>query len=64
VTPNIGQAFLILPGAGLIQVFTLHTRKLAQDHQRRRRSAAHRAQPVGAHRGTVTNTAAFITFIR
>jgi DNA-binding beta-propeller fold protein YncE len=63
MTPDDGQAYLTHPGAGLIQVFTLQTRKLAKtinvggDPRRI-------AFSQQGHTAAVTNTAGFITFIR
>ena len=63
VTPDDGQAYLTLPSAGLIQVFTLQTRKLAKTIDvggDPRRIAFSQLGRVAA----VTNAAGFITFIR
>lgn len=63
VTPDDGQAYLTLPGAGLIQVFTLQTRKLTKtinvggDPRRI-------AFSQQGHIAAVTNAAGFITFVR
>jgi YVTN family beta-propeller protein len=63
VTPDDGQAYLTLPSAGLIQVFTLQTRKLAKTVNvggEPRRIAFSQLGRIAA----VTNAAGFITFIR
>jgi YVTN family beta-propeller protein len=63
VTPDDGQAYLTLPNAGLIQVFTLQTRKLAKTINvggNPRRIAFSQQGHIAA----VTNAAGFITFIR
>jgi YVTN family beta-propeller protein len=63
VTPDDGQAYVTLPSAGLIQVFTLQTRKLAKsiDVGGGPRRIAFSQQ---GHIAAVTNTAGFITFVR
>jgi YVTN family beta-propeller protein len=63
VTPDDGQAYVTLPSAGLIQVFTLQTRKLAKTINvggNPRRIAFSQQGHIAA----VTNAAGFITFIR
>jgi DNA-binding beta-propeller fold protein YncE len=63
VTPDDGQAYLTLPGAGLIQVFALQTRKLTKTINvggNPRRIAFSQQGHIAA----VTNAAGFITFIR
>jgi YVTN family beta-propeller protein len=63
VTPDDGQAYLTLPSAGLIQIFTLQTRKLAKTIDvggEPRRIAFSQQGRIAA----VTNAAGFITFIR
>jgi DNA-binding beta-propeller fold protein YncE len=63
VTPDDGQAYLTLPSAGLIQIFTLQTRKLAKTIDvggAPRRIAFSQQGRIAA----VTNAAGFITFIR
>lgn len=63
VTPDDGQAYVTLPGAGLIQIFTLQNRKLAKtinvggDPRRI-------AFSQQGHIAAVTNQAGFITFVR
>jgi YVTN family beta-propeller protein len=63
VTPDDGQAYLTLPSAGLIQIFTLQTGKLAKTINvggDPRRIAFSQQGRIAA----VTNSAGFITFIR
>ena len=63
MTPEDGEAYLTLPGAGLIQVFTLRTRRLARTINvggNPRRIAFSQQGHIAA----VTNAAGFITFIR
>jgi DNA-binding beta-propeller fold protein YncE len=63
VRPDDGQAYVTLPSAGLIQVFTLQTRKLAKTVTvggEPRRIAFSQLGRIAA----VTNAAGFITFIR
>ena len=63
VTPDDGQAYLTLPSAGLIQIFTLQTRKLTKTIDVGgvpRRIAFSQQGRIAA----VTNAAGFITFIR
>ena len=63
VTPDDGQAYLTLPGAGLIQIFGLQTRKLTKTIDvggEPRRIAFSQQGRIAA----VTNAAGFITFIR
>jgi DNA-binding beta-propeller fold protein YncE len=63
VTPDDGQAYVMLPSAGLVQVFTLQTRKLAKSI-----SVGGEPRRIGfsqqRHITAVTNAAGFITFIR
>ena len=63
VTPDDAQAYLTLPSAGLIQIFTLQARKLAKTIDvggEPRRIAFSQQGRIAA----VTNAAGFITFIR
>lgn len=63
VTPDDGQAFVTLPAAGLIQIFSLQTRKLARSINvggEPRRLGFSRQGHIAA----VTNAAGFITFVR
>jgi YVTN family beta-propeller protein len=63
VTPDDGQAFVTLPGAGLIQIFSLQTRRLAKSINvggEPRRIAFSQQGHIAA----VTNAAGFITFVR
>lgn len=63
VTPDDGQAYLTLPSAGLIQIFSLQSRKLAKSINvggTPRRIGFSQKGNIAA----VTNAAGFITFIR
>ncbi|MDQ3139007.1 MAG: hypothetical protein M3Q93_15650 [Gemmatimonadota bacterium] len=63
VTPDDGQAYVTIPGAGLVQLFTLQTRKLTKSidvgGNPRRIAFSQRG-----HIAAVTNAAGFITFVR
>jgi YVTN family beta-propeller protein len=63
VTPDDGQAYLTLPSAGLIQIFTLQTRKLTKSinvgGDPRRIAFSQQG-----HLAAVTNAAGFLTFVR
>jgi len=63
VTPDDGQAYVTLPSAGLIQIFTLQTRKLAKSI-----NVGGEPRRIGfsqqGHIAAVTNAAGFITFVR
>jgi YVTN family beta-propeller protein len=63
VTPDDGQAFVTVPGAGLVQVLSLQTRKLTRslDVGGDPRRIAFSQQ---GHLAAVTNQAGYITFIR
>jgi len=63
VTPDDNQAYIAIPGAGLVQVFGLQSRKLVGTIDvggEPRRIGFSRAGKIGA----VTNTAGYLTFIR
>jgi DNA-binding beta-propeller fold protein YncE len=63
VTPDDNQAFIAIPSRGLVQVFTLQTRKLSAGINvggDPRRLAFSQTGKIGA----VTNQAGYITFIR
>jgi YVTN family beta-propeller protein len=63
VTPDDGQAFVTLPSAGLIQIFTLQNRKLSRSI-----NVGGEPRRIGfsqqGHIAAVTNAAGFITFVR
>jgi YVTN family beta-propeller protein len=63
VTPDDGQAFVTIPGAGLIQIFNLQNRKLAKNiavgGEPRRIGFSQRG-----HIAAVTNVAGYLTFVR
>jgi YVTN family beta-propeller protein len=63
VTPDDGQAYLTLPSAGLIQIFTLQNRKLAKTINVGGDPRRIAFSQLG-HIAAVTNAAGFITFIR
>jgi YVTN family beta-propeller protein len=63
VTPDDNQAYIAIPSAGLVQVFSLQSRKLAGNITvggEPRRIGFSRAGKIGA----VTNAAGYLTFIR
>ena len=63
VTPDDNQAYVGMPGVGLVQIFNLQSRRLAQtiDVGGTPRRIAFSQQ---GHIGAVANEAGFVTFVR